>query len=308
MGLLRTSARIVFVAGVALAAANAPAYGQYYRTPGVIRASAPEPVYTAPSPVYSESAPTVEGCPAGQSCATGQCNTGNGNPANFAPNKPFHKNGCQPYCATKTYPHSDWHYIKHYCGPSLIPDGCSNAYGHFPTTWRRWEDISPGWQPSNNADCTNRGYAGGAVGCQPSAGEYQFPANSYSAPVPAPIPAPVPTPTPVPVPMPIPAPTPVPAPMPMAPTPTPAPTPVPAPIPMAPTPAPAPMPMAPKGLSLMPVAPNQLIVVQATPMELPAPISHSPASLRVERGQILKDALALQSLLPPPAVEETIAN
>ena len=292
MGLLRTSARMVFVTGVALAAANAPAYGQYYRTPGVLPVSAPEPVYSAPALVYSDPAPTVVGCPAGQSCATGQCNTGNGNPANFAPNKPFHKNGCQPYCATKTYPHSDSHYIKHYCGPSLIPDGCSNAYGHFPTTWRRWEDVSPGWQPNNNADCTNRGCIGGAVGCQPSAGEYQFPGNSYPAPVPIPTPVPVPTPTPAPIPAPVPTPTPVPVPM-TIPT---------------PTPVPAPMPMAPKGLSLIPVAPNQLIVVQATPMELPAPISTRPASLRVEQGRILKDALAVPSLLPPPAVEEITAN
>jgi hypothetical protein len=230
-----------------------------------------------------------EGCPT-EGCATGNCATGNGNPANFAPNKPFHKNGCQPYCATKIYPHSDWHYIKHYCGPSLIPDGCSNAYGHFPTTWRKWEDVCPGWQPNNDSTC-NRGTC--AVGCQP--GEYYVPGTTYPAPVPSPVPAPAPAPaipapaTPIPVPMPLPAPTP---------------TPVPAPAP-TPIPAPAPMPIAPKGLSLAPATlPGNVIVVQSTPTPMPAPMSERPANIRVEQGRILKDALTVPSLLPLPEVEE----
>jgi hypothetical protein len=278
---------MVCVSGIAFAASNA-AFAQNYRNPVLVPASAPAPapVYGAPAPVYADSAPVVEGCPAGQNCASGNCDVGRGNPANFAPNKPFHcKNGCKPYCATKTYPHSDWHYIKHYCGPSLIPDGCNNAYGHFPTTWRRWEDIAPGWQPANV--CVGS-HCNAAIGCQPGAAEYYLPGNGMPAPEMIPVPAPAPVPTPVP------APTPVPQPMPI-----PAPAPVPAPIPV-----PMPMPMQPKGLSLAPVAPSQVIVVQATPVELPAPIHTRPASHRVEQGVILRDTLAVPSLLPAPEVDE----
>ena len=67
-----------------------------------------------------------------------------------------------------------------------------------------------------------------------------------------------------------------------------------------------PMPMPPKGFSLAPVAPSQVIVVQATPMELPAPIQTRPANHRVEQGVILRDALAMPSLLPAPEVEEIV--
>ena len=332
MGFLRTSARMMCGSGVAIAAANAPAFGQNYRAPAaqpaampantnpqyyrapaaqpaaapaannsqyyrgpaiqrVTAADAPAPM-AAPAPVYNYE-PIAEGCPA-EGCATGSCNNGygNGNPANFAPNKPFHKNGCQPYCATKIYPHSDWHYIKHYCGPSLIPGSC---YGHFNTTWRRWEDVCPGWQPNNDSTC-NGGSC--AVGCVPQQGEYFLPGNASQAPTmipaPIPIPAPAPAPSPAPAPMPIPAPSPmIPVPMPL-----PAPTPVPA-------PAPAPMPMAPKGLSLAPVAqPSNVVVVQAMPAPAPAPMNNRPANLRVEQGQILKDALAMPNLLPLPEVDE----
>jgi hypothetical protein len=267
MGWLRKSARALGVAGLALTSGSAFAVD-----------GAPPP---APAPAYTYAPGCVDpgyGYAAGPGCASGQCNNGygNGNPANFAPNKPFHKNGCQPYCATKTYPHSDWHYIKHYCGPSLIPGSC---YGHFNTTWRRWEDVCPQWQPNNDVVCGAQGCAA-PLGCPPGALN-SYPGETYISPTPEvqPIPA---APAPAPAPTPLPTPAPVPAPMPM------------------------PMPVAPKGLSLTPVAPSQVIVVQATPLELPAPIHTRPASHRVEQGAILRNALAAPSLLPPPEVEEIV--
>lgn len=82
----------------------------------------------------------------GVPCLFGGCvatNQGSYGPAFFAPNKNMsHRpNGDEPYCATATYPKSDWAYIRKYCGPTIIPGSC---YGHFQTKWRKWEDHCPG--------------------------------------------------------------------------------------------------------------------------------------------------------------------
>lgn len=82
----------------------------------------------------------------GAPCLFGGCaatNQGSYGPAFFAPNKNMSHRPCgdQPYCATETYPKSDWAYIRKYCGPTIIPGSC---YGHFQTKWRKWEDHCPG--------------------------------------------------------------------------------------------------------------------------------------------------------------------
>ena len=274
MRFLRTPARALCAAGLALAANSA--YAVDYAPPPVAA-----PVYADPGIGCP-----AEGCPVGAPCAGGNCAPANGNPANFAPNKGFHcKNGCKPYCATKTFPHSDWHYIKHYCGPSLIPDGCNNAYGHFQTTWRRWEDIAPNWQPNNNVDCANRNCS--TIGCAPS--ETYFPGNVYPAPVPQ-----LSYPTPAQVPMAQPAPVPAPAPIP---TPMPVPTPAPAPAPKVAAPMPP-------GYSQAPATLPHYVVAVSAPAPMPEPMHLRPASVRVENAQILKDSLVMPNLLPAPPVEE----
>lgn len=76
-------------------------------------------------------------------------NQGSYGPALFAPNKDMSRrfSAHEPYCATKTYPISDWAFIRKYCGPTIIPGSC---YGHFETKWRKWEDHCPG---NGGLDC-----------------------------------------------------------------------------------------------------------------------------------------------------------
>ncbi len=84
-------------------------------------------------------------------CAVGNCaaaNHGTYGPALFAQNrsqdgKHFPLAGPnEPGCVGRSsYPLSDWHYIRQFCGPTLQPGSC---YGHFQTKWRRWDQICPG--------------------------------------------------------------------------------------------------------------------------------------------------------------------
>src|SRR5688500_14509968 len=131
MGFLRTPARLLCASGLALAAASAASAQAPRPTIQPVTAAAPAPV-AAPAPAMSYDAGFAPSfAPDFGGCAGGSCGVAGpaGNGAMFKANKHQCKDGCQPYCATKTFPHSDWHYIKKYCGPSLIPDGCSNAYG-----------------------------------------------------------------------------------------------------------------------------------------------------------------------------------
>lgn len=77
-------------------------------------------------------------------CALGNCaaaNHGTYGPALFSCNPRGHDRLAgpnEPGCIGRSsYPLSDWHYIRQFCGPTLIPGTC---YGHFQTKWRRWED------------------------------------------------------------------------------------------------------------------------------------------------------------------------
>ena len=115
-----------------------------------------------------------------------------GTGALFAPNKDLSRrpNGNQPLCATRTYPLSDWAYIRKYCGPTLNPGSC---YGHYQTKWRKWEDVCP------------QGSEGGCAGTTPGATSMSImaspvqsaPSNSSMIPMPMPIPVPA---TPIPAP------------------------------------------------------------------------------------------------------------
>ncbi len=150
-----------------------------------------------------------------------------GTGALFAPNKDLSRrpNGNQPLCATRTYPLSDWAYIRKYCGPTLNPGSC---YGHYQTKWRKWEEVCP------------QGGDGGCAGTVPNAMPIMSspvqPAPSSSLMVPMPMPLPVPA-------------TPVPAPK------EPTPKQEPAPVSVAPAPLPnIPMPM-PTSISTIPLSP-----------------------------------------------------
>jgi hypothetical protein len=93
----------------------------------------------------------VVGCPFGNCAAA---NHGTYGPALFACNPKGHgkmPGPNEPGCIGRSsYPLSDWHYIRQFCGPTLIPGTC---YGHFQTKWRRWEE-----------HCSDGSCAGGAVG------------------------------------------------------------------------------------------------------------------------------------------------
>ena len=99
-----------------------------------------------------------------------------GTGALFAPNKHLGRslNANQPLCATKTYPISDWAYIRKFCGPTLNPGTC---YGYYPTKWRRWEEACP----------TGNGCAAGLSTAMPILVE-----TAPIAPLPTPMPAPIP--------------------------------------------------------------------------------------------------------------------
>lgn len=90
----------------------------------------------------------VVGCPFGNCAAA---NHGTYGPALFACNPKGHAKlpgPNEPGCVGRSsYPLSDWHYIRQFCGPTLIPGTC---YGHFQTKWRRWEE-----------HCTDGSCAGG---------------------------------------------------------------------------------------------------------------------------------------------------
>lgn len=150
-----------------------------------------------------------------------------GTGALFAPNKDLSRrpNGNQPLCATRTYPLSDWAYIRKYCGPTLNPGSC---YGHYQTKWRKWEDVCP---QGGEGGC-----AGTTPGAMPVLSSPVQPAPSSSLMIPMPMPLPVP-------------PTPVPAPK------EPTPKQDPAPVSVAPAPLPnIPMPM-PASISTIPLSP-----------------------------------------------------
>jgi hypothetical protein len=105
------------------------------------------PVLTLMASVAGPSAAPAQDCgPAGCGPKVGGC-LGNGCVGNgiglFAPDRftLFKRpDGNQPACATRTYPLSDWNYIRKYCGPTLIPGTC---YGHFQTKWRSWGEACP---------------------------------------------------------------------------------------------------------------------------------------------------------------------
>lgn len=84
----------------------------------------------------------VVGCPLGNCAAA---NHGTYGPALFAVNPAKKHLGLpgpnEPECVGRSsYPLSDWHYIRQFCGPTLQPGTC---YGHFQTKWRKWEDHCP---------------------------------------------------------------------------------------------------------------------------------------------------------------------
>ena len=121
----------------------------------------------------------------GQGCDTpGGCGNGPvyGTGALFAPNKHHQKHmpdANHPLCATKTYPLSDWHYIRQFCGPTLNPGSC---YGHYQTKWRQWSDICPQ----------------GSLAYAPSPVATGLPSYQVIMPDPTPAPMPLPAPTPLP--------------------------------------------------------------------------------------------------------------
>ncbi len=121
-----------------------------------------------------------------------------GTGALFAPNKHHGRmpDANHPLCATKTYPISDWHYIRKYCGPTLNPGTC---YGYYPTKWRKWEDICPQANP---------GFPGDAMPVLSGGPNYVIP--NELLPTPTPLPAPMPKTDPLPKPTPVPKVDPVP--------------------------------------------------------------------------------------------------
>jgi hypothetical protein len=133
-------------------------------------------------------------------CLFGGCaatNQGSYGPAVFAPNKNLsHRpNSEQPYCATKTYPISDWAYIRKYCGPTIIPGTC---YGHFQTKWRKWEDHCPGDNGTAAAPVIDGGIViqPAPIAPQPAVSEPQpapktMPQTNPSVPMPLPLTKPV---------------------------------------------------------------------------------------------------------------------
>jgi len=84
----------------------------------------------------------VVGCPWGHCAAA---NHGTYGPALFASNPKGHSKLLgpdEPSCIGRSsYPLSDWHYIRQFCGPTLHPGTC---YGYYPTKWRKWEETCPG--------------------------------------------------------------------------------------------------------------------------------------------------------------------
>lgn len=85
----------------------------------------------------------VAGCPLGNCAAA---NHGTYGPALFAANpvsKHFKLPGPdEPSCVGRSsYPLSDWHYIRQFCGPTLQPGTC---HGYHATKWRKWEETCSG--------------------------------------------------------------------------------------------------------------------------------------------------------------------
>lgn len=166
-----------------------------------------------------------------------------GTGALFAPNKHLGRlpDANTPLCATKTYPISDWAFIRKYCGPTLNPGTC---YGFYPTKWRRWEEACPK----------------GAAGCGTNAN-----ANSVAEPMPMLHPVAPPQSTPIPAPMPIPPakePEPIPAPLPISQNPI-------APVPLPPISVPMPI------FSAMPAV-SSVETVKPIPNDPTAPLKMLP--------------------------------
>lgn len=82
----------------------------------------------------------VAGCPLGNCAAA---NHGTYGPALFAVNPPQNRlnklaGPDEPSCVGRSsYPLSDWHYIRQFCGPTLQPGTC---HGYHQTKWRKWDD------------------------------------------------------------------------------------------------------------------------------------------------------------------------
>ncbi len=94
--------------------------------------------------VASAQSPIQYGPVAG--CAVGNCaaaNHGTYGPALFTVNPPQNRlnrlaGPDEPGCVGRSsYPLSDWHYIRQFCGPTLQPGTC---HGYHATKWRKWED------------------------------------------------------------------------------------------------------------------------------------------------------------------------
>lgn len=107
-------------------------------------------VATAQGPPTFLHGPVV-GCPLGNCAAA---NHGTYGPALFAANpvsKHFALPGPnEPSCVGRSsYPLSDWHYIRQFCGPTLQPGTC---HGYHQTKWRKWEET-----------CANAGVGGCAT-------------------------------------------------------------------------------------------------------------------------------------------------
>ncbi len=128
-----------------------------------------------------------QGCDSPGGCGSPLFGTG----ALFAANKHHarYPTANQPLCASRTYPISDWAYIRKYCGPTLNPGTC---YGHYPTKWRRWEEACPQYAAGNSA-AVYTGATPGLMGIPPMA--QPLTPEVPSTPVPAPLP-PVPSPLP----------------------------------------------------------------------------------------------------------------
>ncbi|MCU0703974.1 MAG: hypothetical protein MUF18_08365 [Fimbriiglobus sp.] len=86
-------------------------------------------------------------------CAVGNCasaNHGTYGPALFAANPPAKKHfglagPNEPGCVGRSsYPLSDWHYIRQFCGPTIQPGTC---HGYHQTKWRRWDESCPAGTP-----------------------------------------------------------------------------------------------------------------------------------------------------------------
>jgi hypothetical protein len=82
----------------------------------------------------------VAGCPLGNCAAA---NHGTYGPALFAVNPPQNRlnrlaGPDEPGCVGRSsYPLTDWHYIRQFCGPTLHPGTC---HGYYATKWRKWDD------------------------------------------------------------------------------------------------------------------------------------------------------------------------